>query len=315
MSIIAGVLLLISAGVNFMTMSQMSNEKDLATKAAQNAKDSKDHATEASTNKDETKGQLKSKTSQAEQMAADLADAKAKTAEANKKLEASTAKHDEIKKNKDAMDKQFNELGGLQAIVDDMKATQAKKTENDVAIQQKEAQMTLALQRKQQLELSLTGLKKKDMMQKTGLMNDGFRGSISNIDPNWGFIMINKGNSSGVVKNAKLDVKRGSDTIATLVVTNVQPSAAICDVVPGTLAEGQSLQPGDTLRVNSASSERNAVIPDSTPAAVTPEVGGGTPATGSPAAAPATAADPFAPSAAAPAPAPDPFAPAPAPAQ
>lgn len=304
LSIFSGILLFATAVVNYLVMSQMQNEIKNKDDAYKNAQDSKSYVTQATENLNDNKKELLADTELARQMNRDLIEAKGKKEAAVKKLEADTKVLTDTKAKKTELDAKLASLGGLEAIVAELNRLGAKKTENDAQIQQKEAAQALALQKKQQTESSIAALKKKDLMQKTGLMNDTFTGSITNIDSQWGFIMINKGNSSNVVKNAKLDVKRGSDVVATLVVTNVQPNASICDVVPGTLAAGQQLQAGDRVVVNQASSESKNIATPVEGAPATPS------APGAPAAPAAPAKDPFAP-AAAPA-APDPFAPAPA---
>ena len=304
LSIFSGILLFATAVVNYLVMSQMQNEIKNKDDAYKNAQDSKSYVTQATENLNDNKKELLADTELARQMNRDLIESKGKKEAAIKKLEADTKVLTDTKAKKAELDAELVKLGGLDIIVAELNRLGGKKTENEALIQQKEAAQALALQKKQQTESSIAALKKKDLMQKTGLMNDTFTGSITNIDSQWGFIMINKGNSSNVVKNAKLDVKRGSDVVATLVVTNVQPNASICDVVPGTLAAGQQLQAGDRVVVNQASSESKNIATPVEGAPATPA------APGAPAAPAAPAKDPFAP-AAAPA-APDPFAPAPA---
>ena len=304
LSIFSGILLFATAVVNYLVMSQMQNEIKNKDDAYKNAQDSKSYVTQATKNLNDNKKELLADTELARQMNRDLIESKGKKEAAIKKLEADTKVLTDTKAKKAELDAELVKLGGLDIIVAELNRLGGKKTENEALIQQKEAAQALALQKKQQTESSIAALKKKDLMQKTGLMNDTFTGSITNIDSQWGFIMINKGNSSNVVKNAKLDVKRGSDVVATLVVTNVQPNASICDVVPGTLAAGQQLQAGDRVVVNQASSESKNIATPVEGAPATPA------APGAPAAPAAPAKDPFAP-AAAPA-APDPFAPAPA---
>ena len=304
LSICSGILLFATAVVNYLVMSQMQNEIKNKDDAYKNAQDSKSYVTQATENLNDNKKELLADTELARQMNRDLIESKGKKEAAIKKLEADTKVLTDTKAKKAELDAELVKLGGLDIIVAELNRLGGKKTENEALIQQKEAAQALALQKKQQTESSIAALKKKDLMQKTGLMNDTFTGSITNIDSQWGFIMINKGNSSNVVKNAKLDVKRGSDVVATLVVTNVQPNASICDVVPGTLAAGQQLQAGDRVVVNQASSESKNIATPVEGAPATPA------APGAPAAPAAPAKDPFAP-AAAPA-APDPFAPAPA---
>ena len=300
LAIFSGILLLGAAGVNYMTVAQMSTELKLRNEAEKNASDSEDHLKKGGDYREDNKKALATATARAQQMNRDLVDAKAKTETIIKKLTADTAALDEVKKNKDALDKTLADLGGLKVIVAELEDLGAKKTDNTATIANQEAVVSLAHQKEAQTNAVIAAFKKKELMQSSGLMNDSFSGAISGIDPQWGFIMINKGNASNVVKGAKLDVKRGSEKIATIIVTNVQPTSSICDLVNGTLATGMALQPGDRLVVNEGSSEKNLAAP-AAPAPGEPAADGGeAPA---PDAAPTTPAEP----------APDPFAPAPSP--
>ena len=300
LAIFSGILLLGAAGVNYMTVAQMSTELKLRNEAEKNASDSEDHLKKGGDYREDNKKALATATARAQQMNRDLVDAKAKTETIIKKLTADTAALDEVKKNKDALDKTLADLGGLKVIVAELEDLGAKKTDNTATIANQEAVVSLAHQKEAQTNAVIAAFKKKELMQSSGLMNDSFSGAISGIDPQWGFIMINKGNASNVVKGAKLDVKRGPEKIATIIVTNVQPTSSICDLVNGTLATGMALQPGDRLVVNDGSSEKNLATP-AAPAPGEPAADGGeAPA---PDAAPTTPAEP----------APDPFAPAPSP--
>ena len=300
--IISGILLLATSGINYKVLQQIQVETELKAKAEQFEKDSTKHFNDASANLEDQKKAAADKKRDAEQMSRDLTDAKGKREAAEKQLADDTAKLGEVKKMKTEIDAKLVELGGLDVIVAELKEMTTKKAEQEATIAQREATQTLAIQKQQQTEAQIAALKKKDLMQKTGLLPDAFTASIISIDTQWGFIQINKGNTSSVVKNAKLDVKRGGDKIATLVVTNVQPTAAICDLVAGTLVAGQQLQPGDRLVVNDASSEKKATIEATGGDAAAPASGDPAAPASAPAAPPAPA-DPFAPAPAAPAPA------------
>ena len=299
LAIFSGILLLGAAGVNFMTVAQMSTELKLRNEAEKNASDSESHLKKGGEYREDNKKALAAATTRAQGMNRDLDAAKAKTETATKKLTSDKASLDDVQKNKAALDKTLADLGGLKVIVAELETLGAKKTDNTATISNKEAVVSLSHQKEAQTNSVIAAFKKKELMQSSGLMNDSFSGAISGIDPQWGFIMINKGNSSSVVKGAKLDVKRGSEKIATIVVTNVQPTSSICDIVNGTLAAGKTLQPGDRLVVSEASSEKNLAAP------ATPAPGDAEPAAGGAPAparsAPANAPDPFAPAPSAPA--------------
>ena len=84
-------------------------------------------------------------------------------------------------------------------------------------------------------------------------MASTFRGSVSEVNPQYGYVVIAAGDSQEVVPGAKLDVLRGGEVIGQLKVSSIEPNRSIADVVPNSFVEGSSVQAGDQLRVNSDS--------------------------------------------------------------
>jgi hypothetical protein len=131
------------------------------------------------------------------------------------------------------------------------------------------------------------------------------------VNQDWGFVTIGAGNGSSVVRQAKLDVVRGNSIVGKVIVTNVSSGSSAAEIVPGSIAPGDSILPGDQVKTGAASMPSNTrLAPAPAPAAPKADEAA-TPAAPAPAAAPA--ADPFAPPADAPAATtPDPAAEAPA---
>jgi archaellum component FlaG (FlaF/FlaG flagellin family) len=323
-----------TAGASYMFMQEMKKELKLEKEAEANLSDMKIRKSEGDKAFTEYKNQLSLAKSDADKMQSEYTDAKSANEEALKKLDEAKKLLYEVKMKKADWDRKIADLGGLDTIKQELVNLAAQKATNAATIQQRDATISLNLQKKQDQEAAILALRKKDLMQKMGLVASTWSGTISSVDTTGGFYVINKGNSSGVVKNAKLDVLRGADKVGTLVVTNVQPSTSVCDLVPGTLTQGAALQPGDRLVVNEESTEKKlpnieiggaaaapaaegaAPAPDAAPAGAPADPFGGaaTAPASDPAPAPATpveAGTPAAPAAPA-APAPDPFAPAPA---
>ena len=127
---------------------------------------------------------------------------------------------------------------------------------------------------------------KKEARGSRGIVEPEFTASVSQDFPDWGFVVLNKGNGGGVFANANLEVKRGKEVIAKLKVRNVEQSAAVADVVIGSLAEGARIRTGDLV----VASAEQAVKPAAAPAAA----GGAAAPAANPAAPAAPAAsDPF----------------------
>lgn len=72
--------------------------------------------------------------------------------------------------------------------------------------------------------------------------------SVSYVDPNYAFLMLNAGiDNGGVVIGSRLAVMRGDKKICELNVTNVQSRQSIAYVVKGTKLAGESVKVGDRV--------------------------------------------------------------------
>lgn len=110
----------------------------------------------------------------------------------------------------------------------------------------KAVQVTLT-QQKKGLEENLVAANTKVKHYETPVTQAGLTGRVVNVNPGWNFVVIDKGDRQGVTVNAPLFVMRGGQMVARLKVTSVEPRTAIADIVPGTLARNNSVQPGDSF--------------------------------------------------------------------
>lgn len=86
---------------------------------------------------------------------------------------------------------------------------------------------------------------------------------IRTIYPDWGFVTLTGGNNAGVVGNSTLDIVRGGQTIAKLLVTAVERNTSAASVIPGTLAPDTTIRVGDkVVRGEKASSQPAATTPN-----------------------------------------------------
>jgi hypothetical protein len=82
---------------------------------------------------------------------------------------------------------------------------------------------------------------------KQGFVRTGLTGSVLAYNPGWNFVVLSIGDRQGLKANTQLVVNRGGQMIAKVKVTSVEPSTSIADIVPGTVARGASVQPGDAV--------------------------------------------------------------------
>jgi hypothetical protein len=60
-------------------------------------------------------------------------------------------------------------------------------------------------------------------------------------------VVLNIGDRQGLKANTPMLVVRNGQQVARVRVTSVEPATAIADVLPGTLARGDAVRPGDTV--------------------------------------------------------------------
>lgn len=118
--------------------------------------------------------------------------------------------------------------------------------------------------------------------QQAGIIRGPFQSRVKKAYNKLGFVVVAGGSDQGVVNRAQLDVYRRGQPICRLIVTSLFGNECAADIVPGSLAPGQSVQVGDTVM---------KTVQARTPAVV-PADGGAAPAEGGGPAAPAPA-DPF----------------------
>ena len=69
---------------------------------------------------------------------------------------------------------------------------------------------------------------------------------VQDVNDEFGFVVLNAGKSGGVASDSQFLILRGSTLIAKVAASTVQPGSTVANLVPGSLAEGAVIMPGDT---------------------------------------------------------------------
>jgi cell shape-determining protein MreC len=72
-------------------------------------------------------------------------------------------------------------------------------------------------------------------------------GRVLAVNQAWNFVVLNIGNRNGIESNSEFLVKRGTTFIGKVRITTVEPANSIADIVPSSLKQGLSIQPGDDV--------------------------------------------------------------------
>ena len=242
-----------------------------------------------------------------------IATEKAAAETLGKELEAKKTELQDVSTKLADTKKKVEEAGGIEKL----KTQLAELNQEKAGLVEQIATLTeknkITVDQWNQTNRSIDVLRTKEQWEQQGIMEDSFRSNIITVDNNYGFVVINAGNSRRVVSGAVLDVRRGGQNIAQVRVTNVEPNRAVGDIVKGSVAQGEEVRVGDVVAVSKTSSgsawrETQSKAEASKTAAPAAAPGaapaGAAPARGAAPAAPAAPADPFADPAAGAAPAP-----------
>lgn len=296
---IAAVCLAAAAYFAFISQNDIKAEREAKATADQNfatVGKQREAANESLKNK---QTQLATLTKDLEKTKTDVAAATAEAAEKAAALELAKKNLEQTAQQLGAVETKIKEAGDIEKLLAQVNALKKDKeaAEGEVATQatavaqaqEKVAQLTKEIERNRDI----------DARARKGELDPTFTAKITQAFSDWGFAVLNKGNSGGVVANAELDVKRGGDVVARLKVRNVEQAISVVDIVPGSLKEGNTLRAGDTV-VPAPKKE----VPPPPPTPTADPTKPAAPPTGTP---PPVNADPFAP---APGAAPAPMAPA-----
>lgn len=170
---------------------------------------------------------------------ADLA--KAETAQKDAEMKLATAQADLAKIQEVFKDVKPEELKQKVADLNDAKS----KLETELA-EAKQVQETLT-KKAEELEAQFAAKDRTIAEYKSGYVRNGLQGKVLAYNPGWNFVVLNLGDKAGLKSGAQMVVTRSGAMIGKLKVTTVEPSTSIADVLSGTIARGESVQPGDTV--------------------------------------------------------------------
>ncbi len=74
-----------------------------------------------------------------------------------------------------------------------------------------------------------------------------FRATVTAAYSKWGFLVLDQGNDGGSIAMSTVAISREGKPIASAIITHVTPDHSVADIIPGTLAHGQSIQIGDLI--------------------------------------------------------------------
>ncbi len=213
-------------------------------------------------------------------------DLDAKVVEAESNLRAQESK---LKTDSERLEKAKTMVGSIaqiEALQREMEQLRAQIEETEIEVTQLEGAVAAAQVERDRLEKVAAEMVALRADQEAGIIRGPFESTIREAYNQWGFVVVNGGYDAGVVNRAQLNVYRRGQPICKLLVTSVEAGKSAADIIPGSLAPGQSVRVGDYV-TKAVAVRTPAVVPAAAPGG--DAAGGAAPADP---AAPA-AADPF----------------------
>lgn len=222
---------------------EISNRKT----AEQNLATSQDRLKTAQDNLTETK----SSRSETETEVASLTKQRADQEEVNNGLKSSIeTKRGQTESNKTKLEEIETKLaavGDIEEIAGQIKKMGSAIEELRQAVTSNEAKLANLTSENQRVEGIIAGLNQESTYISRSESYPTLSTRISAIYPTWGFVTLAAGNTSGVVTSSPLNVVRGGEVIARLLVTAVEANTSSASIVPDSVAEGVVLMVGDQV--------------------------------------------------------------------
>ena len=187
---------------------------------------------------------LKNETSDLQTEEVDL---KAKLVQNQSDVSALETKLAEAKENLESAKALAGDLPKVQDLQRQMVQIRTQIEEAEIEVTQAEGAAAAAKVEADRLARVAKELEALRKDQEIGLIRNDFQSTVQKAYNQWGFVIVNGGFDQGVVNRAQLDVYRRGANICKLLVTSVEASSCVGEIIPGSLSPGQSVQEGDTV--------------------------------------------------------------------
>lgn len=305
LSALSAICLAVSLWFSYQNKHALEEERVLELRSDQNLKSVKADQVKKTDSKGKRNKELDEFTKQRNDTQVQVAKVNADISEKVKQTEDLKKTLDEKQKQLTMIKDQIEKAGDLKKLIAQVEELSRQIKESEASIANQQQQKAIVEEKLAVTSAQVKKLQEVDSRQRRSQIEPGLTARVIQTFQGYGFVILNKGNSSGIYANNLMDVRRGKTFVAKLRVRDVEQTQSVADVVPGSVAKGESVMTGDLAVAAPRPPDPN--VPGTQPAApAVPPVGGAPqpampfgPAGGSspPAAAllPQPTADPFAP--------------------
>lgn len=167
-------------------------------------------------------------------------------------LAATSKEIEELAGKKQAMQEEITRiLGGSGGTPDEILAkNEALKKENDAKVQETELitkEADVAKKAASESESLMTGLKEQQATRAKAITLTSRVGTVTAVNPDFGFVVVNLGQNDGVTSESRFLVKRGNQLIGKLKIVQIYGGKTVADIVTKAITPGFTIQPGDQV--------------------------------------------------------------------
>ena len=94
-------------------------------------------------------------------------------------------------------------------------------------------------------EINRVGIKIAD--SRARVLGNDFQATVTSVSSEWDFLVIAAGEKSGLAGDSRLLVQRGGRLLGKVAISSLEANQAVAEIVPGSLAPGVVIQPGDQV--------------------------------------------------------------------
>lgn len=172
-----------------------------------------------------------------------LANATSDTTRAQEELDAKVKKQQELAVDLAKLPKDMKP----ETITEDIQRMKKEKLEFEAQAEAKKKEVIAE-------EAKVAGIQKRldDVVHKIEDRRKNFeRNSLTSrivaVNDDWGFVVIDVGDSTGLTQDTKLIVTRGALTVGKVSVMSVEKNHTLASIVPGAVINGNAIMPGDRV--------------------------------------------------------------------
>lgn len=162
-------------------------------------------------------------------------------------VETKTAKTSSNTEELDNIRAKIGDVSDIKQLADKMRQMGSEREDLMQSIVQAEASLANLSAQNLQADDQSSALRVKLDTLASGQSLPTLNTRIRSIYPTWGFVTLAAGNDAGVVTNSTLNVLRGDETVAQLLVTAVERNSASASIIPDSIVQDVTLNIGDRV--------------------------------------------------------------------